>query len=109
MVKSSITIGAIVVVLACLFTFRPGPSTNKVNESIIFVCDEGKFTADFTARGSVTISFLNGRSIRLEDAHIANGARYSNADMSINLWEGGQNDSYLEENGKVTYNNCKDH
>ncbi|MES2202913.1 MAG: hypothetical protein V4474_01115 [Patescibacteria group bacterium] len=116
MKKYLIGIGILIIIGAGVgYYFLKPPSSDK--DSIVFMCDGNKTIeavysppnpAYYNSSDSVSMTLSDGRHLELQNDHLAMGASYSSKDTTIQFVEGGQNDNYLAENGKATYNNCKD-
>lgn len=83
-------------------------STPSNEIQAVFKCGDGKsIDATFinSGEGSVSLTLSDGRSFSLPYAISADGERYADSSENIVFWNKG-NTAFLEENGKITYDNC---
>ena len=106
--------GAIGIVLIAFFLLRKSPqsppqqSTTGPKESIkaVFTCkNNATIQAEFDTE-SVTLNLSDSRTLVLNQAMSASGARYANADETIVFWNKGDT-AFLEENGSNTFDECQ--
>lgn len=74
--------------------------------TVTFKCDNKKTMTAVFERDIVGLTLSDGRQVELRDVHLNAGSRYTSNDGKINLWDGWQDDIWLEENGTTTYTNC---
>jgi membrane-bound inhibitor of C-type lysozyme len=86
-------------------TQNQGASIGEEN-AVEFACADGKsFTAVF-ARDIVGLTLSDGRQLELRQAVSGSGIRYLNNTETIEF-RGKGSEGHLEENGTITYRDCK--
>ncbi len=108
-VKFGIAFIVVVVVLYFLFPVNktPQPISQDQTISATFDCQDGKsIKAEFTGQ-IVNLTLSDGRSLALDHAISADGARYTNRDESIVFWNTG-NTAFITEGSATTYQDCVD-
>ena len=85
-----------------------GSVNNRGPITDVYRCDGGKEITVTYRKYAPSLTLSDGRYIEFSDPEYSDhGARYVNADKSVIFWVSDQNQNYLEEDGKVTYTNCR--
>lgn len=83
------------------------PSLDKTSEIIkaTFLCKNNKSIEAEFATSSVSLKLSDERTVKLNQALSASGARYANKDESFVFWNKG-NTAFIEENNTITFQEC---
>lgn len=92
-------------------TSQPGeaPPGGATAKTAVFACPAGKSiraTFHLPADEAVELVLSDGRRLTLAHAPSASGARYADPADRLVFWSKG-NTAFLEEDGRVTYRDCR--
>ncbi len=82
------------------------PPTELIT-TVNYLCDQDKSIIASFFSDKVELVLSDNRNLTLMQAVSASGARYANENESIVFWEKGD-ESFIEENNKQTFTNCKE-
>lgn len=80
-------------------------NTESVINSATFLCDGNKSIQAIFFKDKVELTLSDKRSMLLNQAISASGARYANPDESFVFWNKG-NTAFVQEGNVSTYQNC---
>ena len=81
------------------------PAVNEVINSAIFNCADNKNIKAIFFQDKVELTLSDGRSLLLNQAISASGARYTNSDESFVFWNKGDT-AFVEEKTGITFKDC---
>lgn len=114
LIKLIILLAVIILIWTAVYNVRQNNQTQSAltnpNDIVVdYTCDGGKtIVAEYlNSTNQVDLTLSDGRSMVLNQAVSADGARFANADETFVFWNTG-NTAFVEEgvNGTTTYSNC---